>query len=163
MWVFMTSSIWRRPGIRPDRLHGDYAHRYRQFGYIAHLLGYIDRTALRPLKIVVNAGNDGAGLVIDELAPHLPFAFIRIHHEPDGRFPHGIPNPLLLENRAATAEAVRAHAADFGIAWDGDFDRYFFFDADGQFIEGYYLVGLLAAQLLSKRPGSKVVHDSRLT
>jgi phosphomannomutase / phosphoglucomutase len=131
--------------------------------YIAHLLGYIDRTALRPLKIVVNAGNGGAGLVIDELARSLPFEFIRIHHEPDGRFPHGIPNPLLPENRAATAEAVRAHAADFGIAWDGDFDRCFFFDADGQFIEGYYLVGLLAAQLLNKHPGSKIVHDPRLT
>jgi len=131
--------------------------------YIRHLLGYIDRSALRPLKIVVNAGNGGAGVVIDELAPHLPFKFIRIHHEPDGRFPHGIPNPLLPENRAATAAAVRASGADFGIAWDGDFDRCFFFDADGQFIEGYYLVGLLAAQLLVKQPGGKVVHDPRLT
>jgi phosphomannomutase / phosphoglucomutase len=131
--------------------------------YIEHLLGYVDRATLRPLKIVVNAGNGGAGLVIDELAPFLPFEFIRIHHEPDGNFPHGIPNPLLPENRAATAEAVRAHGADFGIAWDGDFDRCFFFDADGQFIEGYYLVGLLAAQLLSKSPGSKIVHDPRLT
>jgi phosphomannomutase / phosphoglucomutase len=131
--------------------------------YIDHLLGYVDRAKLRPLKIVVNAGNGGAGLVIDELAPFLPFEFIRIHHEPNGNFPHGIPNPLLPENRAATAEAVRAHSADFGIAWDGDFDRCFFFDAGGQFIEGYYLVGLLAAQLLSKSPGSKIVHDPRLT
>ena len=131
--------------------------------YIEHLLGYVDRSALRPLKIVVNAGNGGAGVVIDELAPHLPFEFIRIHHEPDGRFPHGIPNPLLPENRAATAEAVRSSGADFGIAWDGDFDRCFFFDADGEFIEGYYLVGLLAAQLLAKHPGGKIVHDPRLS
>jgi phosphomannomutase / phosphoglucomutase len=131
--------------------------------YVRHLLGYVDPTVLRPLKIVVNAGNGGAGLVIDELAPHLPFEFIRIHHEPDGRFPHGIPNPLLPENRAATAEAVRSSRADFGIAWDGDFDRCFFFDAHGEFIEGYYLVGLLAAQLLEKRPGGKIVHDPRLT
>jgi phosphomannomutase/phosphoglucomutase len=130
--------------------------------YIDHLLGYVDRTALRPLRIVVNAGNGGAGLVIDQLAPHLPFEFIRIHHEPDGRFPHGIPNPLLPENRAATADAVRAHGADFGIAWDGDFDRCFFFDADGCFIEGYYLVGLLAAQLLEKHPSGRIVHDPRL-
>jgi len=131
--------------------------------YIEHLLGYVDRSTLRPLKIVVNAGNGGAGVVIDKLAPQLPFEFIRIHHEPDGRFPHGIPNPLLPENRAATAEAVRASGADFGIAWDGDFDRCFFFDAAGQFIEGYYLVGLLAAQLLAKHPGGNIVHDPRLS
>ena len=130
--------------------------------YIDHLLGYVDRTALRPLRIVVNAGNGGAGLVVDELAPHLPFEFIRIHHEPDGHFPHGIPNPLLPENRAATADAVRTHGADFGIAWDGDFDRCFFFDDQGNFIEGYYLVGLLAAQLLEKHPGGRIIHDPRL-
>lgn len=130
--------------------------------YIDHLLSYVDRAALRSLRIVVNPGNGGAGLVIDQLAPHLPFEFIRIHHEPDGRFPHGIPNPLLPENRAATADAVRAHGADFGIAWDGDFDRCFFFDAEGRFIEGYYLVGLLAAQLLEKHPGGRIVHDPRL-
>ena len=131
--------------------------------YIAHLLSYIDRAALRPLKIVVNAGNGGAGLVIDELALFLPFEFIRIHHEPDGSFPHGIPNPLLPENRAATAQAVRESGADIGIAWDGDFDRCFFFDAEGRFIEGYYLVGLLAAQLLVKNPGGRIIHDPRLT
>ncbi|MGP1666992.1 MAG: phosphomannomutase, partial [Rhodanobacter sp.] len=131
--------------------------------YIDHLLSYVDRAALRPLKIVVNAGNGGAGVVIDQLAPYLPFDFVRIHHEPDGSFPHGIPNPLLPESRAATADAVRSSGADFGIAWDGDFDRCFFFDGDGQFIEGYYLVGLLATQLLAKSPGGKIVHDPRLT
>ena len=131
--------------------------------YVEHLLSYIDSLVLRPLKIVVNAGNGGAGIVIDELAQYLPFEFIRIHHEPDGSFPHGIPNPLLPDNRAATADAVRAHGADFGIAWDGDFDRCFFFDAEGRFIEGYYLVGLLAAQLLEKHPGGRIIHDPRLT
>ncbi|GAB2555988.1 phosphohexomutase domain-containing protein [Rhodanobacter koreensis] len=131
--------------------------------YIQHLLGYVDKTALKPLKIVTNAGNGGAGAVIDQLAPHLPFEFIRLQHEPDGHFPNGIPNPLLPENRSATAEAVRAHGADFGIAWDGDFDRCFFFDGDGRFIEGYYLVGLLAKALLAKYPGGKVIHDPRLT
>jgi len=131
--------------------------------YIQHLLSYIDSRAIRPLKVVVNAGNGGAGGVIDLLDAHLPLEFIRIHHEPDGSFPNGIPNPLLPENRAATAEAVRKHGADFGIAWDGDFDRCFLFDANGEFIEGYYIVGLLAAQLLQKHPGAKIIHDPRLT
>jgi phosphomannomutase/phosphoglucomutase len=130
--------------------------------YIAHLLGYIDRDRLKPLKIVVNAGNGGAGLIVDQLAPHLPFQFIRLQHEPDGCFPNGIPNPLLPECRAATAEAVRAHGADFGVAWDGDFDRCFFFDAGGRFIEGYYLVGLLAKALLARHPGGRIIHDPRL-
>ena len=131
--------------------------------YIAHLLSYVQRDQLKPLKIVVNAGNGGAGLVVDQLAPHLPFDFVRIQHQPDGHFPNGIPNPLLPECRAATAEAVRGHAADFGVAWDGDFDRCFFFDADGRFIEGYYLVGLLATALLARYPGGKIIHDPRLT
>jgi len=131
--------------------------------YIEHLLSYVDAQAMRPLKVVVNAGNGSAGGVIDLLDAHLPLEFIRIHHEPDGSFPHGIPNPLLPENRDATGDAVRKHAADFGIAWDGDFDRCFFFDAKGEFIEGYYIVGLLAAQLLQKHPGSKIIHDPRLT
>ena len=131
--------------------------------YIAHLLGYIQRDRLKPLKIVTNAGNGGAGLVVDQLAPHLPFDFIHIQHDADGHFPNGIPNPLLPECRAATANAVRANGADFGVAWDGDFDRCFFFDADGRFIEGYYLVGLLATALLARHPGGKIIHDPRLT
>jgi len=131
--------------------------------YIQHLLGYIDAPAMRPLKVVVNAGNGGAGGVIDLLAEHLPLEFIRIHHEPDASFPNGIPNPLLPENRSATADAVRQHGADIGIAWDGDFDRCFLFDAKGHFIEGYYIVGLLAAQLLQKHPGARIIHDPRLT
>jgi len=130
--------------------------------YIDHLLGYVDVAALRPLKLVVNAGNGGAGSIVDLLSPHLPFDFVRVFHKADGRFPNGIPNPLLPENRQATADAVRAHGADFGIAWDGDFDRCFFFDETGAFIEGYYLVGLLAEAILAKQPGGKVVHDPRL-
>jgi phosphomannomutase/phosphoglucomutase len=131
--------------------------------YIAHLLSYIEPKALKPLKLVVNAGNGGAGTIVDLLAPHLPLEFIRICHEPDGSFPNGIPNPLLPENRELTAQAVREHGADFGIAWDGDFDRCFFFDHNGRFIEGYYLVGLLAQAILARQPGGKIVHDPRLT
>lgn len=130
--------------------------------YVDCLLRYVEGVPLRPLRIVTNAGNGGAGAVVDRLAPHLPFEFIRIQHEADGRFPHGIPNPLLPESRAATADAVRSHGADLGIAWDGDFDRCFFFDSDGRFIEGYYLVGLLATALLRRHPGGRVIHDPRL-
>jgi phosphomannomutase/phosphoglucomutase len=130
--------------------------------YVDCLLGYLDVATLRPLRIVVNAGNGGAGQVIDRLAPHLPFDFVRLQHEPDGSFPNGIPNPLLPESRAATADAVRLHGADLGVAWDGDFDRCFFFDSEGRFIEGYYLVGLLAQALLARHPGGRVIHDPRL-
>ncbi|NGX17036.1 phosphomannomutase [Wenzhouxiangella sp. XN24] len=131
--------------------------------YIEHLLGYVEVAALKPLKLVVNAGNGGAGLVIDRLEKRLPFDFVRLQHEPDGTFPHGVPNPLLPEHRAVTAEAVVASGADFGIAWDGDYDRCFLFDETGRFIEGYYIVGLLAEAFLLKHPGAKIVHDPRLT
>ena len=131
--------------------------------YLEHLLSYVDVSALKPLRIVVNAGNGGAGVLIDELEPFLPFTFIKIRHQPDGDFPNGIPNPLLPGNRGATRDAVRQHHADFGVAWDGDFDRCFIFDENGEFIEGYYIVGLLAAALLQQRPGEKIIHDPRLT
>ena len=131
--------------------------------YVEHLLGYVDVSSLQPLKIVCNAGNGGAGPVIDLLEPHLPFEFIKVHHEADGNFPNGVPNPLLEENRAPTIDAIKANAADLGIAWDGDFDRCFFFDEAGRFIEGYYIVGLLAQAFLEKHRGARVVHDPRLT
>ncbi len=131
--------------------------------YVDHLLGYVDSAALKPLKIVVNAGNGGAGEIIDRLEAYLPFEFIKIQHQADGNFPNGVPNPLLEENRAPTIAAIREHQADLGIAWDGDFDRCFFFDESGDFVEGYYLVGLLAEAFLQKTPGAKVVHDPRLT
>ncbi|MCX5863810.1 MAG: phosphomannomutase [Deltaproteobacteria bacterium] len=130
--------------------------------YLEHLLGYINKKTLKPLKIVANPGNGCAGAVIDRLAAHLPFEFIKLQWEPDGSFPNGVPNPLLPENREVTANAVREHGADFGLAWDGDFDRCFFFDEQGGFIEGYYLVGLLAQAMLSKHPGAKIIHDPRL-
>lgn len=130
--------------------------------YPQHLLGYVDVASLKPLKIVVNAGNGGAGKVIDLLEPLLPFEFIKVHHEPDGEFPNGVPNPLLEENRAPTIAAVKKHNADFGIAWDGDFDRCFFFDENGNFLEGYYIVGLLAEAFLRKSEGEAIVHDPRL-
>lgn len=131
--------------------------------YIQHLLGYIDRAALQPLKIVADPGNGAAGPVVHLLAEHLPFDFVFIQDTPDGNFPNGVPNPLLPEMRATTARAVVQHGADLGIAWDGDFDRCFLFDHRGRFIEGYYLVGLLAEVMLAKAPGGKIIHDPRLT
>ena len=131
--------------------------------YIQHLLTYINSANLKPLKIVSNPGNGGAGLVMDQLEPYLPFELVKVHHKPDGSFPNGIPNPLEEHNRAATIEAVKHSGADLGIAWDGDFDRCFFFDENGRFIEGYYLVGMLAEAFLAKAPDSAIVHDPRLT
>jgi phosphomannomutase len=131
--------------------------------YVQHLMGYVAPQRLKPLKVVVNAGNGGAGLIVDLLAPHLPFRFIKLNHEPDGSFPHGVPNPMLEENRHATRKAVLEAGADVGLAWDGDYDRCFFFDEQGTFIEGYYLVGLLAEVFLKREAGARIVHDPRLT
>jgi phosphomannomutase/phosphomannomutase/phosphoglucomutase len=131
--------------------------------YLAHLLSYVDRSRLKPLKVVVNPGNGGAGLVIDQLEGRLPFEFVKLNFEPDGSFPHGVPNPMLEQNRASTIEAVRRSGANLGLAWDGDYDRCFFFDEQGQFIEGYYLVGLLAESFLRRYHGARIVHDPRLT
>ncbi|MFT4712727.1 MAG: phosphomannomutase [Candidatus Azotimanducaceae bacterium] len=131
--------------------------------YIAQLLSYVDIGSLKKLKVVVNAGNGGAGAVIDRLEKFLPIEFIKIHHEADGNFPNGVPNPLLKENRAPTTKAILENKADLGIAWDGDFDRCFFFDENGRFIEGYYIVGLLAESFLDIDPSAKIVHDPRLT
>lgn len=135
--------------------------------FIEHLLTYIEPKKISPLKLVVNAGNGAAGHVIDAIEEkfkqlNIPVEFIKINHQPDGTFPNGIPNPILVENRASTSEAVIAHQADMGIAWDGDFDRCFLFDEKGQFIEGYYIVGLLAQAFLLKQSGEKIVHDPRL-
>jgi phosphomannomutase len=135
--------------------------------FVDHLLSYVNVSNLKPLKIVVNAGNGSAGHVIDEIelrfnSSNIPINFIKVHHEPDGTFPNGIPNPLLPENRVSTSDAIKLHNADIGIAWDGDFDRCFLFDEEGNFIEGYYIVGLLAKAFLKKHPGEKIIHDPRL-
>ncbi len=148
-----------RPGARKGRIERVDV----RADFVTHLLSYVDAAALRPLKIVSNPGNGGAGEIVDALAPSLPFRFTRVHHEPDGHFPNGIPNPLLPEKRDDTARVVRSSGSDLGIAWDGDFDRCFLFDERGGFIEGYYIVGLLASQVLKKSRGAKIVHDPRLT
>ncbi|MFA0004199.1 phosphomannomutase CpsG [Vibrio splendidus] len=136
--------------------------------YVGHLLSYITPSKLSPMKIVVNAGNGVAGHVIDALEKKFkelsaPITFIKVHHTPDGNFPNGIPNPLIIENQIATRNAVLEHSADLGIAWDGDFDRCFFFDEKGNYIEGYYIVGLLAEAFLLKESNATVLHDMRMT
>lgn len=131
--------------------------------YIAHLLTYVDVSALKPLKLLVNPGNGGAAIAMDGLRGKLPFELIEVNYPPDGTFPNGIPNPMLLDNQAVTSDAVKSSGADIGIAWDGDFDRCFFFDENGVFIEGYYIVGLLAESILTKNPGGKIIHDPRMT
>ena len=136
--------------------------------YLDHLCGYVDLPAIRPIKLVMNAGNGAAGPVVDAIEARfkslqLPIEIIKIHNTPNGSFPNGIPNPLLPENRGSTIDAVLQHGADMGIAWDGDFDRCFMVDEKGNFIEGYYIVGLLAEAFLLKTPGAKIIHDPRLT
>ncbi|MDN5869138.1 MAG: phosphomannomutase [Nitrococcus sp.] len=148
---------WRVPGRR-----GTTQPLLHRPAYLDHLLGFVDSTAFKPLRIVVNAGNGGAGVVLDGLAERLPFELVRLCHEPDGRFPNGVPNPLLVENRHQTEQAVLDAGADLGVAWDGDFDRCFLFDERGRFVEGYYIVGLLAEAFLRRHPGEKIIHDPRL-
>ena len=136
--------------------------------YLDHLMDYIDLASIKPLKLVMNAGNGAAGHVVDAIverfkATGVPVEIVKIFNQQDGNFPNGIPNPILHENRAPTINAVLEHKADMGIAWDGDFDRCFLVDEKGNFIEGYYIVGLLAEAFLNKNPGAKIVHDPRLT
>ncbi len=147
----------------PPVVRGSLTRQNTKPAYVEHLLSYIDVATLKPLKLVVNAGNGGAGAVVDLLEPHLPFTFIKVHHHADGHFPNGVPNPLLIENRQPSIDAILSSKADLGIAWDGDFDRCFFFDEHAGFVEGYYIVGLLAESFLRKTPGAKVIHDPRLT
>ena len=159
----VTDQEWKNNVLQKEAGHiGSYQRREDKQLYLEHLLGSISVDCLQPMKIVVNPGNGCAGPIIDLLESSLPFIFIRLNETPDGTFPNGVPNPLLPEKRAVTAEAVRQHGADLGIAWDGDFDRCFFYDENGRFVEGYYIVGLLAAALLKQHPGATILHDPRL-
>ena len=147
---------------------GGYVRKNTLYEYVQHILSYVKLKNFTPLKLVINSGNGAAGHVIDAIeeqlkAHNVPLEFIKIHHQPDGTFPNGIPNPLLPECRADTANAVREYGADMGIAFDGDFDRCFLFDEKGNFIEGYYIVGLLAEAFLEKNNGAKIIHDPRLS
>lgn len=152
----------------PLAARGHYVQQDVLADYVQHVLSYVNTANFKPLKLVINSGNGAAGHVVDAIesqlqAHNVPLEFIKVHHQPDGTFPNGIPNPLLPECRADTANAVREQGADMGIAFDGDFDRCFLFDENGEFIEGYYIVGLLAEAFLQKQPGAKIIHDPRLS
>ncbi len=131
--------------------------------YVQYILSYVDIKGLKPYKVVANTGNGAAGPIINEMEKYLPFEIVKVFNEPDGNFPNGVPNPLLQDNREATIRAVRESGADVGVAWDGDFDRCFMFDENGSFIEGYYMVGFLAAAFLKKNKGARIVYDPRVT
>lgn len=158
-----------RAEFGPEKLGGQHrdVSAEARAAYVETVLSFVDVSALKPLTVLVNAGNGTAGPTFDAIAAGLdrlgaPLRFVRLHHTPDGSFPHGIPNPLLPENRPMTADAVTAAGADLGVAWDGDFDRCFFFDHKGAFIDGEYIVGLLAEVFLAKEAGASIVHDPRV-
>ena len=130
--------------------------------FISKVTKFFDAKKIQPYKVVVNAGNGCVGPALDALEKYLPVKMIKIFPEPDSNFPNGVPNPLLPENRQSTIDAIKKHGADLGVAWDGDYDRCFFFDEKANFIEGYYIVGLLAKSILKTNPGEKIVHDPRL-
>jgi phosphomannomutase len=141
---------------------GDVTHKDVMGGFITNLRKFYSPDKIKPLKVVVNAGNGCAGLAVDALEKYLPVKLIKIFNDPDTDFPNGVPNPILVENRKPTIDAVLKNNADLGVAWDGDYDRCFFFDEKGNFIEGYYIVGLLAKSILKLHPNERIVHDPRL-
>jgi phosphomannomutase len=135
--------------------------------YVDHVASLVGANGIGPLRLVVNAGNGAAGPTLDALAEGLAargarLDLVRMHHQPDGSFPNGIPNPLLPENRPVTAKAVKAAGADMGVAFDGDFDRCFLFDGEGGFVDGEHVVALLAAAHLAREPGAAIIHDPRV-
>ncbi|EOZ7588055.1 phosphomannomutase CpsG [Enterobacter hormaechei] len=165
--LFEIQALAEENQFTPAAICGQYEKRSVREHYIEHLMRYVHPTVLMPMKIVVNAGNGAAGPTLDALEAafakyNAPIRFIKIHHQPDSTFPNGIPNPMLPENQGVTRKAVQEHQADLGIAWDGDFDRCFFFDHLGNFIEGYYIVGLLAETFLDAGQRASIIHDPRL-
>ena len=142
---------------------GNLEYRDLNQSYVKKIISFIDSDSLDKLKVVMNPGNGGAGVYAELISKNMPIEVIKLNFDPDSSFPNGIPNPMIKENRVSTSQAVIDNEADVGIAWDGDFDRCFFFDEKGNFIEGYYLVGLLAKSFLNKNCNEIVIYDPRLT
>lgn len=148
-------------------LSGSRLKKFPRDAYAERISGFVNHFPARPLKVLVNPGNGVAGPAFDAIVEKLavrgfPLTVQKLNYAPDGAFPNGVPNPLLPENRPATAKAVRETGADFGVAWDGDFDRCFFFDENGAFVNGEYVVALLAGSAIAENPGATIVHDPRV-
>lgn len=148
---------WEREG------QGQVSQRDVYDDFIQHLLTFDANHEIKPLKVLASPGNGAAGVAMENLMPHIPLQVERMMFEPDGHFPNGVPNPILPESRAPIEARLKEGGFDFGVAWDGDYDRCFFLTEDGTFIEGYYIVGLLAKAILQDNPGAAIVYDPRLT
>jgi phosphomannomutase len=150
---------WERSGIGKIEEKGCYSD------FIKHLLSIVDPSSLKPLKVLLDPGNGAAGVALEALLPYLSLKVEKFRWQPDGKFPNGVPNPILEEARAPVEEKLRTsdEMFDFAVAWDGDYDRCFFLDGQGNFIEGYYIVGVLAQALLHDDPSQTIIYDPRLT
>ena len=142
-----------RPGTRSSRNVLD--------AYIGHVFSFIDKSAIKPFTCVLDAGSGMGGLVAPKIFEQLPCKIIPMCMEVDGRFPNHEANPLIEQNRAHIVERVVKEKADVGIAWDGDADRCFFIDGNGDFVSGDFITALLAEAFLMKYPGSTIVYDLR--
>ena len=131
-------------------------------GFVDKVLSFVDESAIRPLKVVIDAANGMAGVMLPPVLERLPqLDVVRCYFEPDGTFPNHEPNPLLPENREFIVRETRAHGADLGVAFDGDADRCFFVDDRGEFVPGDFVTALLARSILAREPGAKVIYDVR--
>jgi phosphomannomutase len=140
---------------------GSYAQRDVYEDFVNHLLSIVPAASLSNLKVLANPGNGCAGIALRAIAPKVPLRFTELDFEPDGMFPKGVPNPILEESHVETGSMMRSDAFSFGAAWDGDYDRCFFFDENGAFVDGYYMVGLLVKDTLENNPGATIIHDPR--
>jgi len=129
--------------------------------YVERALSFVEVSAIKPLRVVIDAANGMAGLMLPPVLERLPIEAIRHYFEPDGTFPNHEPNPLLPENREFIVEKTTTEGADFGVAFDGDADRCFFVDDEGEFVPGDFVTALLAESVLEKSPGGKIIYDVR--
>jgi phosphomannomutase len=130
-------------------------------GFRQHVLSFVDPAKVRPMKLVVDGGNGMSGPMVGPILRDLGFELDEMYFKPDGEFPDHEPNPLLPENRRMIIDRVRESGADLGIAWDGDADRCFFIDGDGEFCDGDFVCALLARAALAKNPGATILYDPR--
>jgi len=129
--------------------------------YVERVLSFVDVSVIKPLRVVIDAANGMAGVMLPPVLERLPIEAIRHYFEPDGTFPNHEPNPLLPENREFIVEQTTTEGADFGVAFDGDADRCFFVDDEGEFVPGDFVTALLAESVLKKSPGGKIIYDVR--